>query len=554
MAQVRSLFPKIIHSLSHRKHGQFIAINCGAIPEGTIDSELFGHEKGAFTGAHESRKGYFEVTNGGTIFLDEIGEMPVSTQARLLRVLENGEFIKVGSSKVQKTDVRVIAATNVDLTDAIDKNKFREDLYYRLNTVPIHVPALRERGEDVVLLFRKFAADFSENYSTKPVVLDDEAKEVLMKFRFPGNIRQLKNLVEQMSVLEMDREISAETLLNYLPKTTSYLPALANKQEDKENFSERDILYKVLFDMKRDMSEMKTLIHQILSEDSSRSEILSEHQRLFSDVDSIPNTNSSDYSEPEQPPIKPIMLESHRESNSRDEERDYEIEDITHETEDDDSLSLEKKRKGDDHHGTEKEQQQAKAMPLETWGSPKEHCTERLSNMRLIIFSGVLIGLVGLAGCGVYGFTGASISPDVKTISIGTFYNNATLGPSNMSVLFTEAIKDYYQQNTSLTLVDENGDLQLEGYIADYTITPVSASASGNNRDADFSSNSRITVSVSCSYINTKDDEFDFDRKFSFFVDYDQNNTDLASEEQAFVEEIFDQIILDIFNDSVANW
>ncbi|WP_421878232.1 LPS assembly lipoprotein LptE [Marinoscillum sp.] len=174
--------------------------------------------------------------------------------------------------------------------------------------------------------------------------------------------------------------------------------------------------------------------------------------------------------------------------------------------------------------------------------------------MRLIIFSGVLIGLVGLAGCGVYGFTGASISPDVKTISIGTFYNNATLGPSNMSVLFTEAIKDYYQQNTSLTLVDENGDLQLEGYIADYTITPVSASASGNNRDADFSSNSRITVSVSCSYINTKDDEFDFDRKFSFFVDYDQNNTDLASEEQAFVEEIFDQIILDIFNDSVANW
>ncbi|WP_421878234.1 sigma-54 interaction domain-containing protein [Marinoscillum sp.] len=338
-------FSKIIHSLSHRKHGQFIAINCGAIPEGTIDSELFGHEKGAFTGAHESRKGYFEVTNGGTIFLDEIGEMPVSTQARLLRVLENGEFIKVGSSKVQKTDVRVIAATNVDLTDAIDKNKFREDLYYRLNTVPIHVPALRERGEDVVLLFRKFAADFSENYSTKPVVLDDEAKEVLMKFRFPGNIRQLKNLVEQMSVLEMDREISAETLLNYLPKTTSYLPALANKQEDKENFSERDILYKVLFDMKRDMSEMKTLIHQILSEDSSRSEILSEHQRLFSDVDSIPNTNSSDYSEPEQPPIKPIMLESHRESNSRDEERDYEIEDITHETEDDDSLSLEKKEK-----------------------------------------------------------------------------------------------------------------------------------------------------------------------------------------------------------------
>ena len=339
-------FSKIIHSLSHRKHGQFIAINCGAIPEGTIDSELFGHEKGAFTGAHESRKGYFEVTNGGTIFLDEIGEMPVSTQARLLRVLENGEFIKVGSSKVQKTDVRVIAATNVDLTEAIERNKFREDLYYRLNTVPIHVPALRERGEDVALLFRKFAADFSENYSTKPVVLNDDAKEILLKFRFPGNIRQLKNLVEQMSVLEMDRHITAETLLNYLPKTTSYLPAIANKIEDKENFSERDILYKVLFDMKKDMSEMKTLIHRILSDDSSSSEILSEHKRLFNDMDSYSSAGSSEYAEPEPSPIKPIMLESHRDlSNKREENDGFEIEDITHETEDDDSLSLEKKEK-----------------------------------------------------------------------------------------------------------------------------------------------------------------------------------------------------------------
>ncbi|MAE84802.1 MAG: sigma-54-dependent Fis family transcriptional regulator [Flammeovirgaceae bacterium] len=336
-------FSKIIHSLSPRKHGQFIAINCGAIPEGTIDSELFGHEKGSFTGAHEARKGYFEVTNGGTIFLDEIGEMPVGTQARLLRVLENGEFIKVGSSKVQKTDVRVIAATNVDLNEAISKNKFREDLYYRLNTVPIVVPSLRERGEDVLLLFRKFASDFSENYSTKPVMLDDAAKEVLLKFRFPGNIRQLKNLVEQISVLEMDREISAETLLKYLPKTTSYLPALANHIEDKENFSERDILYKVLFDMKKDMSEMKTLIHQILSEDGNRSEILSEHKRLFNDMESFPAERPVEYSEPEASPIKPILLDSHRDSS--DDDSNYEIEDITHETEDDESLSLEKKEK-----------------------------------------------------------------------------------------------------------------------------------------------------------------------------------------------------------------
>lgn len=338
-------FSKIIHNLSHRKHGQFIAINCGAIPEGTIDSELFGHEKGAFTGAHEARKGYFEVTNGGTIFLDEIGEMPMSTQARLLRVLENGEFIKVGSSKVQKTDVRVIAATNVELMAAIEKNKFREDLYYRLNTVPIHVPALRERGEDVLLLFRKFATDFSETYRTKPSYLTDAAKEILLKFRFPGNIRQLKNLVEQISVLEIEREIDADTLLKYLPKNSSYLPALVDKHGGDEQFSERDILYKVLFDMKHDMSEMKQLIHQILSEDGSRSEILSQHKRLFNDVETFP---AQEIAKPfESAPIPPLMIDSGRLNKDQNEEDElsYTIEDIAHETEEDESLSLEKKEK-----------------------------------------------------------------------------------------------------------------------------------------------------------------------------------------------------------------
>ncbi|MFT4834587.1 MAG: transcriptional regulator with PAS, ATPase and Fis domain [Marinoscillum sp.] len=335
-------FSKIIHSLSSRKHGQFIAINCGAIPEGTIDSELFGHEKGSFTGAHESRKGYFEVTNGGTIFLDEIGEMPLSTQARLLRVLENGEFIKVGSSKVLKTDVRVIAATNVDLTLAIEKNKFREDLYYRLNTVPIPVPALRERDEDVLLLFRKFASDFSDTYRTKPIFLTEDAQTVILKFRFPGNIRQLKNLVEQMSVLEMEREISSETLLKYLPKTTNYLPALIGKTEGQENYSERDLLYKVLFDMKKDVGELKTLIHKILADDnSSGSEMLRKHKHLFNDLDTFEHLDKED--DLHSKPLKPILLDSGQSSNHEDDS--YDIEDITHETEDDDSLSLEKKEK-----------------------------------------------------------------------------------------------------------------------------------------------------------------------------------------------------------------
>ncbi|MFT7238924.1 MAG: transcriptional regulator with PAS, ATPase and Fis domain [Cyclobacteriaceae bacterium] len=333
-------FSKIIHSLSSKKHGQFIAINCGAIPEGTIDSELFGHERGAFTGAHEGRKGYFEVTNGGTIFLDEIGEMPVNTQARLLRVLENGEFIKVGSSKVLKTEVRVIAATNVNLNDAIKKGKFREDLYYRLNTVPIYVPALRERDRDILLLFRKFASDFSETYRTKPINLNEEASEILIGYRFPGNIRQLKNLVEQMSVLEMDRKITADKLRKYLPGKMNALPALVSKNEKEDNFSERDILYKVLFDLKSDVSEMKQLVHQILRDDSSKSEILSEHERLFTDLDAD-SYESNDQEKKEASSLQPLRI-----AQGKPTEEDYEeIEDISHETEEDYSLSLEKKEK-----------------------------------------------------------------------------------------------------------------------------------------------------------------------------------------------------------------
>ncbi len=327
-------FSKIIHSLSARKHGQFIAINCGAIPEGTIDSELFGHEKGAFTGATDSRKGYFEVTNGGTIFLDEIGEMPLSTQARLLRILENGEFIRVGSSKVQKTDVRVLAASNVDLKEAVAKNKFREDLFYRLNTVPIHVPALRDRGKDVLLLFKKFATDFAENYRTKPATLSPEAEQILMQYRFPGNIRQLKNLAEQISVLEIDRRIDTETALKYLPRDDSRLPAIVPRESHEEDFTERDILYKVLFDMKKDMTDMKKLILQLLQGNTNHHELLQKHENLFGDV---PATTEAE--QDLESANRALLIEpSHGISgNSR-------IEDISHELEDE-SLSLEKKEK-----------------------------------------------------------------------------------------------------------------------------------------------------------------------------------------------------------------
>ncbi len=260
----KEVFPQIIHHLSPRKHGNYIAVNCGAIPEGTIDSELFGHEKGSFTGAHEARKGYFEVANGGTIFLDEVAELPLSTQVRLLRVLEVGEFMKVGSSKVIKTNVRVVVATNVNIPEAIEKGKFRQDLYYRLNTVPVYIPPLRERKDDIHLLFRKFSADFAEKYRMPPLRLTEDAIQTLKNYYWPGNVRQLKNITEQISIIEKDKLINSEVLGNYLPDASRPGLPVLYKQNDEEHFSERDLLYKVLFDMKKDITELKKIVIDIL--------------------------------------------------------------------------------------------------------------------------------------------------------------------------------------------------------------------------------------------------------------------------------------------------
>ncbi|MCE6990233.1 sigma-54-dependent Fis family transcriptional regulator [Dyadobacter sp. CY323] len=340
-------FSKIIHSLSSRKHGPFIAINCGAIPEGTIDSELFGHEKGSFTGALDARKGYFETTNSGTIFLDEVGEMPLGTQARLLRVLENGEYIKVGSSKVLKTNVRVVAATNVNLLDAVNNGKFREDLYYRLNTVPIYVPPLRDRGEDILLLFRKFTNDFSERYRTKPVRLDNEARDLLMGYAFPGNIRQLKNIAEQITILETDKEfpISVDTLNHYLnpvqPAGRKSLIQL-RQNDDSTSFSERELLYKVLFDMRRDVTELKKLVRNVLENEKYGGDILKDHQELFSSINNAEPVISSPTIEPSRllspPPSRVVDLDRYSDERG-------EIEDVVHVTAEEESLSLEDKEK-----------------------------------------------------------------------------------------------------------------------------------------------------------------------------------------------------------------
>jgi transcriptional regulator with PAS, ATPase and Fis domain len=293
----KEFFPKIIHQLSPRKHGPYIAVNCGAIPEGTIDSELFGHEKGSFTGAHEARKGYFEVVNGGTIFLDEVAELPLATQVRLLRVLETGEFIRVGSSKVIKTNVRVVAASNIDIPVAISNGKFRQDLYYRLNTVPIMVPPLRDRKEDIYLLFRKFASDSAEKYHMPPIHLEDKAQRILLEYRWPGNIRQLKNLTEQISILEPERIVTIETLVKYLPNATATELPVLYQGEMTNKISERELLYKVLFDMKRDMNDLKDLVMNLINTENAES-VLQESSHLINRL----------YEQPENKPSVPAPM------------------------------------------------------------------------------------------------------------------------------------------------------------------------------------------------------------------------------------------------------
>jgi len=324
--------PKIIHSLSHRKHGKYIAVNCGAIPEGTIDSELFGHEKGAFTGATQTRNGYFEVADGGTIFLDEVGELPLTTQVRLLRVLENGEFIKVGSSKTQKTNVRIVAATNVNMFGAIKEGKFREDLYYRLSTIDINLPPLRDRKEDIHILFRKFASDFALKYKMPTIKLDEQAVQLLLKYSWNGNIRQLRNIAEQISVLERDRNVNALTLKSYLPNMGSNLPSVINKSTSESNFSnEREILYKVLFDMKADLNDVKKLTMELMRKGNTQ-QVQQENEELIQKI--YKSKEEEETILPEKPQEKDIeVLQIPQEatpSYPEAEAYDY-IEDITEE-------------------------------------------------------------------------------------------------------------------------------------------------------------------------------------------------------------------------------
>jgi transcriptional regulator with PAS, ATPase and Fis domain len=336
----KEVFPQIIHQYSSRKHGKYIAVNCGAIPEGTIDSELFGHVKGSFTGALSDRKGYFEVADGGTIFLDEVGELPLSTQVRLLRVLEAGEYIRVGSSDVIKTNVRVVAATNLDIPKAISNGKFREDLYYRLNTVPVQVPSLRDRRDDIFLLFRKFSGDFATKYRMPPIRLDEEGKHILTSFPWPGNIRQLKNITEQISIIEREREISGAAMRGYLPHFHEHqLPALYTQEQEKTFSSEREILYKVLFDMKKDVTDLKKLVLDLMQHGEQHPEVHSENAQI---IRKLYHDNNVDYGVEQEPEfrVKPATTVSPLSTVVRPEHLIQDTEELVEET-----LSLEEKEK-----------------------------------------------------------------------------------------------------------------------------------------------------------------------------------------------------------------
>ena len=506
-------FPQIIHQYSRRKHGQYIAVNCGAIPEGTIDSELFGHEKGAFTGAIGERKGYFGEADGGTIFLDEVGELPLPTQARLLRVLESGEFIKVGSSKVQKTDVRIVAATNVNLTQAIAEGRFREDLYYRLNTVPIQIPPLRERGDDVWLLFRKFAADFAEKYRMPAIQLTEDAKKELVAYPWPGNVRQLKNITEQISIIETNREITAAILRTYLPvQNTQRLPALFGTRESKGFESEREILYSVLFDMRQEVAELKKMVHNMMAERAGQ-------VGQMGQVVATPVVTTT-----HQPSV-PAIIHAVQPSVCPKEDDDdiQDTEEYVEETLSLDEVEKEMIRKAlERHHG--KRKSAAKDLNI----------SERTLYRKIK----------------EYKFNGSSINYDkVKTISIADFPIKSEYVYAPLATKFNEDLKDIFIRQTRLQLLkpNQNADLQIDGEITGYNQYNQAVSADG------YSSETKLTITVNVRFVNNTNHAEDFEQQFSAFRTYDSSQL-LTAVQDGLIAEMSKEITDQIFNATVANW
>jgi len=514
----KEIIPRVIHDNSPRRREKYFAINCGAIPEGTIDSELFGHVKGSYTGAVSDSLGYFGVANKGTLFLDEVGELPLATQARLLRVLETGEYIPVGGTEIRRTDVRIVAATNVNIRQAISEGRFREDLYYRLNSIPIQIPPLRERGEDVVLLFRLFAMQMAEKYKMDRIVLTDEAKQMLMRYKWPGNVRQLKNITEQMSVLSKERTITPEVLAKFIPqdRESTQLAPIQRDGGEHSFESEREILYKILFelrgnvnDMRREMGALKKQIEEVQVA-SPVTHAVAPIQPVSVPVPALEDAIAEEYVEPEKEPESLNLSDLGRQMLEKALER---------------------------NNGNRKKAAQELGI------------SDRTLYRRLKQFGLALVACLLLMSCTIsYKFNGASIDyTKTKTIQIADFPIRATYVWNPMFSIFNNQLKDQYAQQTRLSQVNRNGDLRLEGEITRYEQRNKSVSSEG------YSAQTELTMTVNVRFTNTKNHDEDFERTFSASQSYDTRQS-LNSVQEELVTVMVKDIVDQIFNATVANW
>ena len=520
----KEIIPRLIHDQSPRRREKYFAINCGSIPEGTIDSELFGHVKGSFTGAINDSPGYFGAANKGTLFLDEVGELPLSTQARLLRVLETGEYISVGSTEVKKTDVRIVAATNVNMARAISEGRFREDLYYRLNSIPIHVPPLRERGNDIVLLFRLFAMQMAEKYKMERVVLDDEAKNVLMKYKWPGNVRQLKNITEQISILSPKRDITAEIMRQFIPENieSTQLTTIGSQKESDHSFeSEREILYKILFDLRNNVNELKQELDIVKKKLNINTDMPA---NINKELPTMPaeDAEAEEYFEPQ-------YVTSKTDSNTKQ------------------SLNIEKMSKEYLERALERNNGNRKKAADELGIS--DRTLYRWLRQFGIAIVAMIVMITSFTACQVsYKFNGASIDyTKTKTIQIADFPIRASYVWGPMASIFNNQLKDQFANHTKLIQVKRNGDLKIEGEITRYDQKNKSVSSEG------YSSQTELSMTVNVRFTNNTNHAEDFEQQFTATSTYENTQT-LNSVQEELVTQMVKEITDQIFNATVANW
>ena len=520
----KEIIPRLIHDQSPRRREKYFAINCGSIPEGTIDSELFGHIKGSFTGAINDSPGYFGAANKGTLFLDEVGELPLSTQARLLRVLETGEYISVGATEVKKTDVRIVAATNVNMARAISEGRFREDLYYRLNSIPIHVPPLRERGNDIVLLFRLFAMQMAEKYKMERVVLDDEAKNVLMKYKWPGNVRQLKNITEQISILSPKRDITAEIMRQFIPENieSTQLTTIGSQKESDHSFeSEREILYKILFDLRNNVNELKQELDIVKKKLNINTDMPA---NINKELPTMPaeDAEAEEYFEPQ-------YVTSKTDSNTKQ------------------SLNIEKMSKEYLERALERNNGNRKKAADELGIS--DRTLYRWLRQFGIAIVAMIVMITSFTACQVsYKFNGASIDyTKTETIQIADFPIRASYVWGPMASIFNNQLKDQFANHTKLIQVKRNGDLKIEGEITRYDQKNKSVSSEG------YSSQTELSMTVNVRFTNNTNHAEDFEQQFTATSTYENTQT-LNSVQEELVTQMVKEITDQIFNATVANW